>query len=199
MNFHLKDLASAVFEEDNKSALPQQPETHTPAAPVAVSAPIITESVPVAVGVPDADIYQRIVAKTDWESTPVFQAIKKHLAPMEGVAIDAKTKFSVALKQAAALDGINPADVAVAFENAKANLQNLLNNFHQAVLQKTVTEVDAKKKQAEELQAKVQQLTQEAFDAQTRLQTQQHAYEVAAGQRMSEITQKQAEYASLLS
>jgi len=188
-----------VWKEHDVPVPDAQPHHSSPAPPAPVDTPVVTESSPVSPETPDADIYQRLVGKTDWESTPVFLAIKKHLAPMKDVAIDPKTKFTIALKQAMEMDGINPADVTAAFESAKANLQSQLSNFKQIVMNKTATDVDAKKKKAEELQQQVQQLTKEAFDAQSRLQTREHAFEFAAQQRLAEITTKQAEYSSLLS
>lgn len=202
-----KDLVdqakSAVFEEeDEKQPQPPQPPA-TPPSPAQVvpitSAPILTESAPVVTETPDSEIYQRLVAKTDWENTPVFQAIKKHLAPMKDVKIDPKVKFTIALKQAMEIDGVNPADVTAAFDTAKSNLQTQVDNFKQIAATVMARDVDAKKQKAEELQQQVQQLTREAFDSQAKLQSRERAFDLAAAQRQAEITSKQAEYSSLLS
>lgn len=185
---------SLLINED-PAPTPVPVQAH-PVVPVQ-AIPVQIDSVPQ--DVPDSGIYQRLVRVTDWENTPVFQSIKKHLSPMEGMSIDPKTKFSIALKQAVALDGINPTDITQAFETAKTNLQSNLDGFKQVVTARLSTDVDAKKQKAEDLQAQARQLTQEAFEAQTKLQTSQNSFETAAQQRLSEITQKQAEYTSLLS
>ena len=200
----LVDQAKSVVMEDEPTKVhtSSTPATPPPApAPVVpiTSAPILTESVPVATEAPDSEMYQRLVEKTNWENSPVFQAIKKHLAPLKGMALDPKTKFSVALAQAKDLDGVDPAAVTQAFEDAKSNLTAQLNNFRQIVANKMATEVETKQAKAKELQTQAQQLNEEAFAAQQKLQAQQHKFEIAATQRQTEINQKQAEYNSLLS
>lgn len=197
----IKDkVTSALVEEDGPSeAHTQQPATTPSPAPVVpiTSSPVVTASMPMTTETPDSDMYQRLVFISDWESSPAFQAIKKHLAPLEGMAIDAKTKFSVALKQAAALDGIDPAAINQTFEKMKGEVQSALANFQQSVANKTALEVDQKQTQAKQLQEQARQLQEEAFAAQQKLQAQQHKFEVAATQRLTEINSKQAEYASL--
>ena len=196
---HLKDFTSAIFEEE-------APKSKPVAAPAPQVAPT---SVPyqAAVAVPDQvnesadhsdDAYQRLLAKTDFTQTSVFQAINKHLAPMATLALDDKTKFSIALKQAQALDGVDPSAISVVFDQVKSTLQAESDKFSQTVQAKTATDVDAKNQKAQELSAQVKQLTEEAFAAQQKLQDAQHRFDVALKTRLDEISQEQTKYASLL-
>jgi hypothetical protein len=197
---HLSDLKKAVFDDDGPAkAAPAAPAPHPQTlspAPIAAptSAPVVTD---MAADHSD-DAYQRLAARSDFLSTSVFQAINKYLAPMASLAIDDKTKFNIAIKQAQAQDGLDPAAVNAVFEQCKKTLNDLSAQFAQNVANKTASDVDAKKKQAEDLQAQVQQLTEDAFAAKQRIDTAQHKFEVALQTRLNEITQEQSKYASLL-
>lgn len=191
-----RSIKSSIFEEESESAIkttaPVQAAVPPPPPPQPVAVVSTGETL-------DTDVYQRLASETDWANTQVFQAIKKHLAPLEGMQIDPKTKFTVALKQASAMDNIDPSAVTQVFEDAKNYLNKKLNDLKQAVINKTATDVEAKNKQADDLIQQANQLKEEAFQNQQRIQSQQHKFEVAVAQRLSELTQKQTEYNSLLS
>lgn len=195
MNLHFKEMLGSLVEDDGPKSVP-----HADPAPVAQPAPAVYISPTQAVDVADHsdDAYQRLLAKTNWEKAPVFVAIQKYLGPMDGLAVDEKTKFSIALKQAQAQDGIDPAALNQNFESMKSVLQSAADTFAQNVAAKTASDVDAKKKQAETLQAQVQQLTEDAFAAQQKLQIAQHKFDVALQTRLNEINQAAAKYAALL-
>lgn len=196
MTFGLKQMLGAIIEDDGPAP---QPHVDSPSAPVAVAQTAYTAA-PVTGEVSDKqdDAYQRLAAKTDWTTSPAFVAVNRHLAPMAALAIDDKTKFKVAVTQAQALDGIDPAAITQGFEPLKEVLQQAATDFMRRVAEKMASDVDAKKKQAEELQAQAQQLIEESFNAGQRLQIAQHKFDVAFQTRLAEINQEQAKYASLL-
>lgn len=200
MDLHFKNILGSIIEDDSPKAVPAATAQHQVAPPAPVSTPTSYISPTQLVDVADHsdDAYQLLFSKTNWEKAPVFIAIQKYLAPMEGLAVDEKTKFSIALKQAQAQDGIDPSALLQNLDAMRTSLSDAANAFAQSVAAKSATEVDAKKKRAEDLQKQVQQLTEEAFAAQQKLQSAQHKFDIAVQTRLSEINQAQAKYSSLL-
>jgi hypothetical protein len=203
-------IASQIFEDEPKPAAhtqaPVPPAPQFSQASVSVQTnvgyqippPMIVGALPLESADHTDDAYQKLLAKTDFTQTPVFQSLNKYLAPLVNSGLDDKMKFGIALKQAQAIDHLDPASVLAIFDQFKDTLTNMANNFAQAVANKTHIEVDTKNAKAAELQAQAKQFTEDAFNAQQSIQQSQHRFDVALKARQDEITQEQAKYASFL-
>ena len=185
-------LKSYFFEEDHTTTTApvvkeETPTVQQPAAPHTAE-----------IEVPDDDLHTRLIAKSDFTTALIFRAIQKYLAPLEGMALDDKVKFGIALKQAQAQDHIDPNEVLAAFDTALASLESYGQNFAQNLQTRLEDLVNSKTKKADELQAQATAMREEAFQAGQRLQTSQHKFDVAMQARVNEVTQERAKYASLL-
>ena len=200
---HLSELMekSGLFESDTPAPVPSHAAAPTAVHPAAAptSWPQTTTSEQINPDAADHDeAYQRIAAKSDFASSPVIKMLNKYLAPMADTPIDDKVKFSLAMKQAHTLEGLDPTAVNDVFEQCKATLSTVADSFAQTVASKRATDVDAKKKQADALQAQAKQLSEDAFAADQRLQTAEHKFAGAMQQRLTEVNQEQTKYAALL-
>jgi hypothetical protein len=200
-------IASSIFEDEpepaHKTQAPVTPAPQYTPAPISAQTNVGYQTAPPAVTIGEIadrsdDAYQRLLAKSDFTQTPVYQALNKYLAPLSGTGMDDKMKFGVALKQAVAIDHLDPASVLATFDKFNDDLTSAANNFAQAVANKLHTEVEVKNAKAAELQAQAKQLTEEAFDAQQRIQQNQHRFDVALKARQDELAQEKAKYATYL-
>jgi hypothetical protein len=205
MNFNIKDMIGSLVEDDGKGRQVTQ-DTPKPAPPP------ITPSV--AIPAPDLsgpldkqdEVYQRLVAKTDFTTTPPFKSINKYLGPIASLQLDEKTKFKIALQQAQAQDGLDASTVTAVFDQCCDILKTESDRFAQASAQATAEQVDAKSAKAlaiadqiKALQSEAAQLAEESFASQQKIQTAQHRFELAVQARRSELQSEQAKYAGLIS
>ncbi len=200
---------SSLLEDD--APKPKVVAAPTPQPQVPVPVPVMQTMTgdmgagTVVVADPNDSAYQGLLAKTDINSHPVFQTINKHLAPIAALALDEKTKFTIAFKQAQTLDGLQVNAVLDVFAQAKTTLQGESDKFAQTITKAIADKVDGPKAKAadlssqiQQLQDQVKQLTEDSFNAQQKIQAAQHRFDVALSTRQSEISQIQAKYASLL-
>lgn len=202
------NVLSSLVEDDAPKVKPISPHEQAPASALAPVASTVTEYVgPLSVerSLPNDSAYQGLLAKTDIAVHPVFQTINKHLAPIAALAIDEKMKFAIAFKQAQTLDGIQASSVVDVFTQMKSVLQGEADKFSQTIVKATADKVEGPKARAvdlsnqiSKLQAEVAQLTEESFNAQQKIQTAQHRFDVALSTRQGELAHEQAKYASLL-
>jgi len=134
--------------------------------------------------------------QTSWGMMACFTAILNLVLVSRAIPSRGARCFLIAANTA--IDGINPADINKAFEDAKTHLSNKVDGVKQALAQRITSEVDYNNQKSDELLAQGKKMKEDAFATLQNIQTQQHKLEVAAAQRLSEITQKQAEYTSLL-
>ncbi len=201
-----ENISHAILEDDNepKEVHPQEPVPPSPAV-VAPTPSLDTTAAATESAAEHDDAYQRLFAKTDFETTPTFQVINSYLAPLATMALDDKTKFKVAFQQAQAKEHIQQSDVLAVFDSFKGVLQRAADLFADAVKGSIIAQVEKKKRQAAEITAQIQtlqvqvaQLTEEAFAAQQRIDAAKHRFDVALQTRTTELAQEQAKYAGLL-
>ncbi|MGD0939317.1 MAG: hypothetical protein ABR905_06350 [Terracidiphilus sp.] len=214
----LDTLKSVAFEEE-----PPKPEQHSPASAatpafsmpvdspaVESAAPPTTYSLPIDAGVvPDNDaVYQTLLAKTDFESTPTAATIHKFLDPLKAIpdtVMPSNVKFKTAVIQATAQAGLTEDGILGAFDTLKARLQQEHDSFGQKAQQFAAREVTGRQDQIQkiseqitELQQELARLSNELVDAQGKATHAQSQFEAAVQRRGSELEQQKALYASLL-
>ncbi|MGD0096975.1 MAG: hypothetical protein ABSB60_10800 [Terracidiphilus sp.] len=213
----LDTLKSVAFEED-----PPKPEQHTPAPhATAFSAPLAAPAVesaaspasyalPIDAGVvPDSDsVYQTLLSKTDFESTPTAATIHKFLDPLKAIpdsVMPSNVKFKTAVLQATAQAGLTEDGILGAFDTLKSKLQQEHDAFGQKAQQFAAREVSGRQDQIQkiteqitELQQELARLSNELVEAQGKSTHAQSQFEAAVQRRSSELEQQKALYASLL-
>jgi hypothetical protein len=219
-------LKEVAFEDE-----PAPPEKHTPApaAPAfssppfsapAFSAPLaapaaggdspVSYALPIDAGVvPDNDaVYQTLLTKTDFESTPTAATIHKFLDPLKAIpdtVMPSNVKFKTAVIQATAQAGLTEDGILGTFDTLKAKLQQEKDAFGGKSQQFAAREVAGRQDQIQkiteqitELQQELARLSNELVDAQGKATHAQSQFEAAVQRRGSELEQQRALYASLL-
>jgi hypothetical protein len=209
-------LKSVAFEDE-----PAPPEKHTPApSSPAFSAPLspaagsaaLSESyaLPIDAGVvPDSDaVYQTLLSKTDFESTPTAATIHKFLDPLKAIpdtVMPSNVKFKTAVVQATAQAGLTEDGILGTFDTLKEKLQQEHDSFGQKAQQFSAREVKGRQDQIQKITEQISQLQQELarlsnelVDAQGKSTHAQSQFEAAVQRRGSELEQQKALYASLL-
>lgn len=206
-------LKSVAFEDE-----PAVPEKHTPApassAPISQSAGSAASpasyALPIDAGVvPDSDaVYQTLLSKTDFESTPTAATIHKFLDPLKAIpdtVMPSNVKFKTAVVQATAQAGLTEEGILGTFDALKAKLQQEHDSFGQKAQQFSAREVKGRQDQIQkiteqisELQQELARLSNELVDAQGKSTHAQSQFEAAVQRRTSELEQQRALYASLL-
>ena len=213
----LDTLKSVAFEEE-----PPKPEQHAQApaasaflAPAASpsfeSAPApVSYALPIDAGVvPDNDsVYQTLLSKTDFESTPTAATIHKFLDPLKAIpdtVMPSNVKFKTAVLQASAQAGLTEDSILGTFDTLKTKLQQEHDSFGQKAQQFVAREVNGRQDQIQkiteqitELQQELARLSNELVDAQGKATHAQSQFEAAVQRRTSELEQQKALYASLL-
>jgi hypothetical protein len=216
----LDTLKSVAFEDE-----PASPEKHTsPAATSAFASPTFSApaatsvdaasqapyALPIDAGVvPDSDaVYQTLLAKTDFESTPTAATIHKFLDPLKAIpdtVMPSNIKFKTAVLQATAQAGLTEDGILSTFDTLKAKLQQEHDNFGVKEQQFAAREVTGRQDQIQkiseqitELQQQLAQLSTELVNAQGKATHAQSQFEAAVQRRGSELEQQKALYTSLL-
>src|SRR5208283_484190 len=158
-------------------------------------------------------VYQRILAKTNFNATQVAATIHKYLDPLAAISsLDERTRFKTAVVQAKAQEGLSAEKILGTFEGLKVALANEQKSFAAAEQdteeqeiasrQKKVKEItDAitqKQKEIVQLQERLASVTNELTTAQAKIQNAQTQFALATQRRALELDQEKAKYASLL-
>ena len=214
-------LKHVIIEDDDpKPQAPAHAQPHAEeATPVAVpvAASTSSSSYQTMSGQPMSEetdhCYQRILAKTNFDSTQVAATIHKYLDPLSAIpSLDERTKFKTAVIQAKAQEGLSQEKILATFDGLKVALHNEQESFaasaeatkqHEiADRQKKVQEItDAiaqKQKEVAQLQQRLSDVTTELVGAQGKIQRAESQFTIAAQRRALEIDQEKAKYVSLL-
>lgn len=225
-NKFIDSIKHAIIEDDDPKAQAQAPaqphaQPHaTPAqpAPVAASAdsaasyqPINTSTQPMSEET--EHVYQRILAKTDFNATQVAQVIHKYLDPLSQIAaLDERTRFKTAVVQAKAQEGLTQEKILATFDGLKVALQNEQESFSASAAATKQREIDDRQKKVQEvtdaiaqkqreisqLQQRLSEYTTDLVGAQGKIQRAESQFAIAVQRRALEIDQEKAKYASLL-
>jgi hypothetical protein len=215
----LDALKHVAFEDE-----PAQPEKHTPPAPApAFSVPGYTPATPTNTGIPSASfsspidagvvpdtdaVYQTLLSKTDFESTPTAATIHKFLDPLKAIpdsVMPSNVKFKTAVIQASAQAGLSEDGILGQFDSLKAKLQQEKDAFSGKSQQFVSREIAGRQDQIQkisgqitELQQELARLSNELVEAQGKAAHAQSQFEAAVQRRSGELDQQKGLYASLL-
>lgn len=178
-------------------------------------APTAPSTSPFAIGgaaVLDEAVYQKVLAKTNFDQTPVGQVIHRYYDALDGTPLDTNTKFKTAIAQAQKLDGLTPDHILQAFDDLLASLQKEGDNFQRAAdgltqrevtsrqqtLQQISDQINTLTSQIADLQTKHTQVSGELADAQTKVANGSAQFGLASQRRAQEIQQQKASFQALL-
>ncbi len=226
-NKFIDGIKHVIIEDDDPKpsgqGQPQSPahtQPYTEAAPV-TPAPVVasadTSSYQTMSGQPMSEetqhVYQRILAKTNFDATQVAATIHKYLDPLSAIpSLDERTKFKTAVIQAKAQEGLSQEKILATFDGLKVALQNEQNSFaasaaatkqhelndRQKKVQEITDAIAQKQKEIAQLQQSLADVTTELVAAQGKIQRAESQFAIAVQRRALEIDQEKAKYASLL-
>ena len=213
----IETLKNMAFEEEPEKATPHQAANAT-AAPVSGAHTPFTYAPPVATTVAapiemgtvadNDEVYQRLLSKTDFETTDVAAAIHKFLDPLQAIGdtvMPPNVKFKTAVLQAKAQAGLTGESILEAFDKLKAQLQQEQDTFNGKAQQFAAREVSGRQdkiaqitSQIAQLQQELAQLSGELVEAQGKSSHAQSQFAAAVQRRAIEIEQQKEQYAALL-
>ena len=217
-NKFIDSIKHAIIEDDDPKA-EQKPQPHPVASPApppaaapgnpttyqAAAAPPMSEEV--------EHVYQRILARTNFDSTQIAATIHKYLDPLVAVpSLDERTRFKTAIVQAKAQEGLTKEKILATFDGLKVALQNEQESFtasaqankereitdRQKRVQEATDEIARKQSEIAQLQQRLTEMTTELLGAQGKIQRAESQFAAAVQRRAAEIDQEKAKYASLL-
>jgi len=182
------------------------PSTYSAAAPATGFSP--TPGSPFSVPsttVLDEKVYQAVLAKTNFDTTPVGKAVHKYYDALEGVITDQTQRFKAAIGQAQKLDGVTPQQVLDTFDQLSAALDRdaqgfagLAASFDKNEIGTRQDKIAAKQQQVAQLNADIQQLQSELVDQQASHTNATQQYGLAQQRRAQEIAAQKTQFAALL-
>ncbi|HKW63139.1 MAG TPA: hypothetical protein VJN89_11380 [Candidatus Acidoferrum sp.] len=214
-NKFIDTIKHAIIEDDDPK--PDQKSQPHPMASPAASAPNADSVQPILNAQPMSEevehVYQRLLAKTDFDATQVAATIHKYLDPLVAIpSLDERTRFKTAVIQAKAQEGLTKEKILATFDGLKVALQNEQESFttsaqatkereiidRQKRVQETTDDIARKQSEIAQLQQRLAQMTNELLGAQGRIQHAESQFAIAVQRRAAEIDQEKVKYASLL-
>jgi hypothetical protein len=175
--------------------------TGAAAAPAPVDSPFSVPSTPVL----DEKVYKSVLAKTNFNTTPVGTTIIKYYDALEGMIADQSARFKAAIKQAQKLDNITPDQVLGVFDQLSAALDKDAASFQKVADSVQATQITARQTKIASLQQQVEAFNNQINQLQMELasETANHAnavtqYGLAQQRRAQEIAAQKAQVATLL-
>ena len=155
-NKFIDSIKHVIIEDDDPKAAGQTqayPQPHTEAAPPA-AAPVAAStdvSYHPASAPPMSEetehVYQRILAKTNFDATQVAATIHKYLDPLSAIpSLDERTKFKTAVIQAKAQEGLSQEKILATFDGLKVALQNEQESFANSAAATKQREIDDRRR-----------------------------------------------------
>jgi hypothetical protein len=174
----------------------------------AAAAPAFTGGSPFSVPsttVLDEKVYQSVLAKTNFNTTPVGKAIIRYYDALEGMIADQSARFKAAIGQAQKLDNITPDQVLATFDQLSAALDSDAAAFQRVADGVQANQITARQTKITSIQQQIETLNSQVAQLQTELasETANHAnavtqYGLAEQRRSQEIAAQKAQVASLL-
>jgi hypothetical protein len=153
----------------------------------------------------DEKVYQSVLAKTNFDTTPVGKTIHKYFDALEGSGLDTNARFKAAMKQAAALDNISADQVLATFDQMQAALEADAQGFQKVADGVEANQITARQTKVTALQQQVETINQQIAQLQAELVGEQnnHAnavtqYGLAEQRRTQEIAAQKTQFAALL-
>src|SRR5215472_7549208 len=184
-NKFIDTIKHAIIEDDDPKAeqKSQSSAEPSPAAPAGNAAPHSAVSVqPMSEEV--EHVYQRILAKTSFDSTQIAVTIHRYLDPLVAIpSLDERTRFKTAVIQAKAQEGLTKEKILATFDGLKVALQNEQESFtasaqatkereiadRQKRVQDATDEIARKQSEIAQLQQRLTRMTSELLAAKTKI------------------------------
>jgi chromosome segregation ATPase len=214
-NKFIDTIKHAIIEDDDPKSQ-TNPQSH-PAVPVVNGTPAPAAAHTVVSTQPISEevehIYQRILAKTSFDSTQIAATVHKYLDPLKAIpSLDERTRFQTAVIQAKAQEGLTQEKILATFDGLKVALQNEQESFtnsaqatrdreiteRQKRVQQATDEIAQKQKEIAQLQQRLAEMSSELQEAQAKIQRAESQFTIAVQRRALEIDQEKVRYASLL-
>jgi predicted RNase H-like nuclease (RuvC/YqgF family) len=215
-NKFIDSIKHVIIEDDDPKPEAGHPpistETASSAPVVSVPSPHSTmSSQPMSEEV--EHVYQKILAKTNFDTTQVAGTIHKYLDPLSAIpSLDERTRFKTAVIQAKAQEGLTQEKILATFDGLKVALQNEQQSFaasaeatkqreindRQKKVQDMTDSIAEKQKEIAQLQQRLSEMTTDLVAAQGKIQRAESQFTIAAQRRAVEIDQEKAKYLSLL-
>ena len=155
-NKFIDSIKHVIIEDDDPKA-EAKPQAHsqpqTAAAPVA-TVPVASVEMPpqFAANQPLSEevehVYQKILAKTNFDTTQVAATIHKYLDPLSAIpSLDERTRFKTAVIQAKTQEGLTQEKILATFDGLKVALQNEQESFASSAEVMRQQEVTARRRQ----------------------------------------------------
>ena len=221
-NKFIDSIKHVIIEDDDPKA-EAKPQAHLQTPPETAPATVPPVAVPAASTYPAMSaqpmseevehVYQKILAKTNFESTQVAVIIHKYLDPLAAIpSLDERTRFKTAVVQAKAQEGLTQEKILATFDGLKVALQNEQDSFaasaeatkqreiddRQKHVQEVTDAIAQKQKEIAQLQQRLSDMTTELVGAQGKIQRAESQFTIAVQRRALEIDQEKAKYLSLL-
>jgi len=221
MSKFIDTIKHAIVEDDPDPKSPIANQAHPGAHPAANTAhsdatfraPVSASASYQSLDAESEHIYKKILAKTDFDATPVAATIHKYLDPLSAIpTMDERTKFKTAVVQAKAQEGLTAERILATFDGLKVALQNEQESFastagaareqevadRQKKVQEITDAIATKQREISQLQQQLSQISTELGEAQGKIQHAESQFTIAAQRRAVEIDQEKAKYVSLL-
>ena len=212
----IDSIKHAIIEDDDPKPEAKQ-ESHpgqTTVTPPMPSSTVSSHSVDVQPMTEEVEhVYQRILAKTNFNSTQVAATIHKYLDPLAAItALDDRTRFKTAVVQAKAQEGLTQEKILATFDGLKVALQNEHESFaasaeatkqreiadRQKKVQEFTDQIAQKQREIAQMQQRLSDMTTELVAAQGKIQRAESQFTIAVQRRAVEIDQEKAKYLGLL-
>jgi len=215
-NKFLDSIKHVIIEDDDPKAATVAQKPQSDAAPAAVATPpeaahSVMTAQPISEDV--EPVYQRILAKTNFESTQASATIHKYLDPLSAIpSLDERMRFKTAVIQAKAQEGLTQEKILATFDGLKVALQNEQESFgasaqatrqreigdRQRGVQELTNAITQKQQEIAQLQQRLTEMTNDLAGAEGKIQRAESQFHIAAQRRALEIDQEKAKYISLL-
>ena len=224
-NKFIDGLKHVIIEDDDPKPDAQKSAQSHP-QPLTEAAPAVAVPVAASIDIPayhpasappmseeTEHVYQRILAKTNFDATQVCATIHKYLDPLSAIpSLDDRTKFKTAVIQAKAQEGLSQEKILATFDGLKVALQNEQESFANSAAATKQREIDDRQKKVQEvtdaiaqkqkeiaqLQQRLSEVTTDLVGAQGKIQRAESQFAIAVQRRALEIDQEKAKYVSLL-
>lgn len=205
----IKDIAMDEDPEPNKPVKPASvstapttiPSYSTGYTPAAAMSPFAVPDLSAPI---DESMYQRILAKTNFDSTPTGKIVHRYFDALPDT-LDMANKIKIAVSQASSIDKVTAVQVLETFDNLQKSLQSESNDFKNALEIQNHNEVTSKQEAVAKLQqqlndisTQMSQLSSEIIASQSKISTIQSQFEGALVRRTREIDQQKSQFSMLL-
>ena len=151
------------------------------------------------------DFYQKLLAKTNFDTSEVAQTIQKFIAPLQNLITDRNMLFKAGVANAKAQAGVSEDAILAVFDSLIASLSQAEESFKTKAAAFEAKEITARTQrlsdisaQITSLQAEQQQVATDLSEAQAKSARTQSGFNSALQRRAAEIDAQKAQTAAML-